>query len=84
MLIIKMRGKVGAKGLLNINLKVSATICYKQNQNLTVRTGEAACQRGATSLLHGPLTSRDVIGLAPVTISLVTLCNCFLTVEDYT
>ena len=30
------------------------------------------------------MTSRDVIGLPPVTISLVTLYNCFLTVEDYT
>ena len=27
-----------------------------------------------------PMTSRDVIGLPPVTISLVTLYNCFLTV----
>ena len=32
----------------------------------------------------GPMTSRDVIGLPPVTISLSTLYNCFLTVEDYT
>ena len=32
----------------------------------------------------GPMTSRDVIGLSPVTISLVRLYNnCFLTVEDY-
>ena len=30
------------------------------------------------------MTSRDVIGMPPVTISLVTLYNCFLTVEDYT
>ena len=28
--------------------------------------------------------SRDVVGLPPVTMSLVTLYNCFLTVEDYT
>ena len=32
----------------------------------------------------GHLTSRDVIGLLPGTISLVTLYNYFLTVEDYT
>ena len=32
----------------------------------------------------GPMTSRDVIGLPPVTISLVILHNCFLIVEDYT
>ena len=30
------------------------------------------------------MTSRDVVGLPPVTISLVTLYNCFLTVGDYT
>ena len=30
------------------------------------------------------MTSCDVIGLPPVTISLVTLYNCFLTVENYT
>ena len=32
----------------------------------------------------GPMTSRDIIGLTPVTISLVTDYKCFLTVEDYT
>ena len=30
------------------------------------------------------MASRNVIGLPPVTMSLVTLYNCFLTVEDYT
>ena len=39
---------------------------------------------GALRHYAGPLTSRDVKGLPPVTISLVTLYNCFLTVEDYT
>ena len=32
----------------------------------------------------GSMTSRDVIGLPPVTTSLVALYNCFLTVEDCT
>ena len=29
------------------------------------------------------MTSRDVTGLPPVTISLVTLYNCFLTEDNY-
>ena len=63
--------------------RVLATICNKQNQNRSIRTGE---QPGIGAQRHyaGPMTSRDVIGLPPVTISLVTLYNCFLTVEDYT
>ena len=40
--------------------------------------------KGALRHYAGPMMSRDVIGLPPVTISLVTLYNCFLTVEDYT
>ena len=40
--------------------------------------------KGVRRHYAGPMTSRDVIGLPPVTISLVTLYNCFLTVEDYT
>ena len=40
--------------------------------------------KGARRYYAWPMTSRDVIGLPPVTISLVTLYNCFLTVEDYT
>ena len=32
----------------------------------------------------GPMTSRDFISLPPVKILLVTLCNSFLIVEDYT
>ena len=41
--------------------------------------------KGARSHYTVPMTSRDVISLQLVTISLVTLiCNCFLTVEDYT
>ena len=40
--------------------------------------------KGALRHYAGPMTSRDVIGMQPVTISLVTLYNCFLTVEDYT
>ena len=40
--------------------------------------------KGALRHYAVPTTSRDVIGLLPVTISLVTLYNCILTVEDYT
>ena len=40
--------------------------------------------KGARSHYAGPMTSRDVISLQPATISLVTLHNRFLTVEDYT
>ena len=40
--------------------------------------------KGARRHYSEPMTSRDVISLPPVTISLVTLYNCFLTVEDYT
>ena len=40
--------------------------------------------KGARRHYAGPMTSRDVISLPPVTISLVTLENYFLTVEDYT
>ena len=64
--------------------KVLVTICNQQNQNRPIRTGDTACHMCATSFA-GPMTSRDVIGLPPVTISLVTLYNySFLTVEDYT
>ena len=35
-------------------------------------------------LFAGPMASREVMSLPPVRISLVTLYNCFLTVEDYT
>ena len=35
--------------------------------------------KGARHHYAGVMTSRDVIGLPPV-----TLCNCLLTVEDYT
>ena len=40
----------------------------------------SACQRCVTSLRW----AHDIKGLPPVTISRVTLCNCFLTVEDNT
>ena len=40
--------------------------------------------KGARSHYTRPMTSRDVIGLSQVLISLVTLYNCLLTVEDYT
>ena len=40
--------------------------------------------KGARRHYARPMTSCDVIGLPPVTILLVTLYNCFLTVEDYT
>ena len=40
--------------------------------------------KGARCHNAGPVTSDDVIGLPPVTISLATLYNCFLSVEDYT
>ena len=40
--------------------------------------------KGARRRYPGPMTSRDVISLAPVTISLVTLHYWFLTVEEYT
>ena len=36
--------------------------------------------KGARRHYAGPMTSSDVISLPPVTISLVTLYNCFLTV----
>ena len=61
----------------------SATICNKQNQKRPIRTGGTAGQRFATSL-RWAMTSREVMGLSPVTKSLVTLYNCFLTVEDNT
>ena len=67
--------------------KDSATICCEQNQNRPIRNGDTACQRFATSLRWAyNMTSRDVIGLPQVTISLATIYNnyCFLTVEDYT
>ena len=40
--------------------------------------------KGARRHYTRPRTSRDVIGLSQVLISLVTLYNCLLTVEDYT
>ena len=40
--------------------------------------------KGAWRHYAAPMTSRDVISLQPATISLVTLCNCFLTVGDCT
>ena len=66
--------------LLKLNLEGLTTICNKQNQNRPIRTGDTACHYAV------PMTSRDVIGLPPVTISLVALCKyyCFLTVEDFT
>ena len=63
--------------------KDPATICNKQNQNRPIRTGDTAYQR-VRRHYAGPMTSCDVIGLPPVTISLVTLYNCFFTVEDFT
>ena len=51
-----------------------------ESKSTQYRTGDTACQ----SHYAGPMTSRDVIGLPPVTMSLVTLCNCFLTMQDYT
>ena len=40
--------------------------------------------KGAQRHYGGPMMSRDVISLPPVTISLATLYNSFLTVGDYT
>ena len=39
--------------------------------------------KGKQSHYARPLPSRDVISLQPLTISLVTLYNCFLTMQDY-
>ena len=39
--------------------------------------------KGVRRHYAGPMTSRDVICLPPVTISLVTPYNCFLAVEHY-
>ena len=61
----------------------SATICNKQNQNRPIRTWDTACQSSRRRYAR-LMTSRHVIVLPLVTISLVTLYNCFLTVEDYT
>ena len=52
--------------------------------NLQQPEPEIEPAKGAQRHCTEPMTSRDVIGLAPVTISLVTLNNYFLTVEDYT
>ena len=51
-----------------------------ESKSAYYRTGDKACQRCVTSLRW----AYDVTGLPPVTISLVTRYNCFLTVEDYT
>ena len=53
-----------------------------------IKTGpfepEIQTARGARRQYAKPMASRDVIGLPPVTISLATLYNSFMTVEDYT
>ena len=45
---------------------------------------EIQLAKGEQRHYAGPMTSRDVIGLPPVTVSLATLYNCYLIVEDYT
>ena len=57
-----------------MNLEGFSYIFNKQNKNRPIRTGDTACQRCATSL-RWAITSRDVKGLLPVTISLVILYN---------
>ena len=45
---------------------------------------ESEPAKGVRRHYAGPMSSRDVISLPPVTISLATLYNCFLTMEDST
>ena len=57
---------------------------FSYNLQQTESKSEIQSVKGALRHHDGHMMSRDVIGLPPVTISLVILYNCFLTVEDYT